>query len=69
MSEARIELLEERVNDFITILLPSYFQKLNDRITTIETRLETLEQRVNLMLALKQNKVDLTKFTFDLKPL
>lgn len=52
----RLELLEQRLNDLITLLLPSRFEKL--------------EERLNLMMALKTaNKIDLSKFTCEIPPL
>lgn len=52
----RVELLEARLDDLITLLIPA--------------RLEKLEDRLNLMMALKTaNKLDLSKFTFDIPPL
>lgn len=52
----RVELLEARLDDLITLLLPA--------------RLEKLEERLNLMMALKtSNKLDLSKFMFDIPPL
>lgn len=52
----RVELLEARLDDLITLLIPMRLQKLEDRL--------------NLMMALKTaNKLDLSKFTFDIPPL
>ena len=52
----RVELLEARLDDLITLLIPA--------------RLEKLEERLNLMMALKTaNKLDLSKFMFDIPPL
>jgi hypothetical protein len=52
----RLKLLEERLNDLITLLLPA--------------RLEKLEERLNLMMTLKTaNKLDLSKFTCDIPSL
>ena len=52
----RLDLLEERLNDLITLLLPA--------------RLEKIEERLNLMLALKTaNQIDLSKFTCEIQPL
>lgn len=51
----RVELLEARLDDLITLLIPM--------------RLEKLEDRLNLMTALKTNKLDLSKFIFDIPPL
>ena len=53
--EERITLLEARLEDLITLLLPA--------------RLEKLEERINLMMDLKKVGLDISKFTFDLKPL
>jgi hypothetical protein len=51
----RVELLEGRLNDLITLLIPA--------------RLEKIEQRLDLMIALKTNKLDLSKFTCDIPSL
>jgi hypothetical protein len=52
----RVEMLEARLEDLITLLIPA--------------RLEKLEERLNLMMALKTtNKLDLSKFIFDIPPL
>lgn len=52
----RVELLEARLDDLITLLLPA--------------RLHKLEERLDLMMALKTaNKLDLSKFCFDIPPL
>lgn len=53
--EMRVELLEARIDDLIKLLLPARFEKL--------------EQRLDLMVMLKSQGLDLSKFTFDIKPL
>lgn len=53
--KVRIELLEARLDDLITLLIPCRIQKL--------------EERLNLLMALRQNKLDLSKFIFQLEPL
>lgn len=53
--EERIMLLESRLDDLITLLIPA--------------RLQKLEERINLMMDLKKVGLDISKFTFDLKPL
>ena len=39
------------------------------RIDELEARIKILEDRLNLVMALKQNGLDLSKFCFDLKPI
>ena len=41
----------------------------NRRIDELEARIKILEDRLNLVMALKQNGLDLSKFCFDLKPI
>ena len=53
--KTRVELLESRIDDLITLLIPA--------------RLEKLEDRLNIMMALKQNGLDLSKFCFNLQPI
>ena len=59
----RMELLESRIEDLITLLIPM-------RLERIEQRLEKTEQRLDLMMALKtKNNIDLSKFTCEIIPL
>ena len=42
---------------------------LINRIEDLEKQLKKIEDRINLMTALKANDLDLSKFCFDLKPI
>lgn len=41
----------------------------NNRFLNLEHRIVQLENRLNLVMALKSNGIDLSKFCFDIKPL
>jgi hypothetical protein len=53
--KTRIELLESRIDDLVTLLIPA--------------RLEKIEDRLNIIMALRKNGLDLSKFCFDLQPI
>lgn len=42
---------------------------MSKTISGLEERIRVLEERLNLVMALKSNNLDLSKFLFDLKPL
>lgn len=42
---------------------------MSKRVFGLEERVRVLEERLNLLMALKSNGLDLSKFCFDLKPL
>lgn len=42
---------------------------MSKTISGLEERIRNLEERLNLVMALKTNGLDLSKFCFDLKPL
>ena len=41
----------------------------NDEFLLLEARIKILEDRLNIMMALKKNGLDLSKFCFDLQPI
>ena len=43
--------------------------RMSKTISGLEERIIKLEERLNLVMALKTNGLDLSKFCFDLKPL
>jgi hypothetical protein len=61
-----IPLVEEEVDCSLMFPLPS---RPISKIDELETRIKILEDRLNLVMALKQNGLDLSKFCFDLKPI
>lgn len=42
---------------------------LENVVSELVKKVEKIEERLNLMMALRQNKLDLSKFTFQLQPL
>lgn len=42
---------------------------LENVVSELVKKVEKIEERLNLMMALRQNKLDLSKFTFQLEPL
>ena len=47
----------------------AYEARTKDTIAKMEERIRNLEERLNLVMALKTKGLDLSKFCFDLKPL
>lgn len=60
-----ILLAEEANCSLIFPLPPPPISKTDE----LEARIKILEDRLNLVMALKQNGLDLSKFCFDLKPI
>jgi hypothetical protein len=57
-------LLAEEVNCSLIFPLPPI-----SKMDELEARIKILEDRLNLVMALKQNGLDLSKFCFDLQPI
>ena len=49
-----------------TVSEPSSLEKV---VSELVKKVEKMEERLNLMMALRQNKLDLSKFIFQLEPL
>ena len=44
-------------------------ERRNDEFILLEARIKILEDRLNIMMALRKNGLDLSKFCFDLQPI
>jgi hypothetical protein len=43
--------------------------RMKEKVASLEERIIRLEERINLMMALKTNGLDITKFSFGIAPL
>lgn len=69
MDNYRLDEIATRYDDPTDDTVLAREAAMKKTISGMEERIRVLEERLNLLMALKSNGLDLSKFCFDLKPL
>lgn len=69
MDNYRLDEIATRYDEPVDDTVVAREAKMKEQIASLEKRIIGLEDRINLMMALKTNGLDITKFCFGVAPL
>jgi len=69
MDNYRLDEIATRYDEPVDDTAVAREARMKEKIASLEKRILGLEDRINLMMALKTNGLDITKFSFGIAPL